>query len=60
MEQALELMSGDKVDRAHAGVNLQFAIMDLKAIDRDQDKEINSITRDFIERSMRGRNDIPF
>jgi hypothetical protein len=47
LEKAERLLSGDEVDKIHAKINVQFAIMDLKAIDREQDREIDSMVEQF-------------
>lgn len=47
LEKAERLLSGDEVDKIHAKINVQFALMDLKAIDREQDIEIDSMVEQF-------------
>lgn len=47
LEKAERLLSGDEVDKIHAKINVQFALMDLKAIDREQDREIDSMVEQF-------------
>ena len=47
LEKAERLLSGDEVDKIHAKINVQFALMDLKAIDRQQDREIDSMVEQF-------------
>ncbi len=39
----------DNVDLLHAKINLQFAIMDLKTIDRHQDAEMESMAHQYME-----------
>jgi len=47
LEKVERLLSGDEVDKIHAKINVQFALMDLKAIDREQDIEIDSMVEQF-------------
>lgn len=53
LENAKELMSGDKVDREHANVNILFAIQDLKQWEMQQDTE----TADLIKQAMETLNE---
>lgn len=39
----------DNIDLLHAKINLQFAIMDLKSIDRQQDIEIEAMAHQYME-----------
>lgn len=39
----------DNIDLHHAKINLQFAIMDLSAIDREQDREMESMAHQYME-----------
>jgi len=47
-EKLLQGNTGDNVDLLHAYINLQFALMDLKEIDQDQDKEMQSMADDYM------------
>lgn len=47
LERALLLLGGDKLDRQHAVICIQFAMLDLKELDRNQDKEIASMVADY-------------
>lgn len=47
LEKVERLLSGDEIDKIHAKINVQFAIMDLKAIDREQDREMDSMVEQF-------------
>lgn len=48
----LEGNTGDNVDLLHAYANLQFALMDLREIDYEQDKEIASMGEDYMRGFM--------
>ena len=48
-EKLLSSQMEDNLDLLHAKINLQFAIMDLKSIDRQQDREIESMAHQYME-----------
>lgn len=52
LDKSLELLknhTADNIDLIHARINLQFAVMDLKAIDREQDREMEAMAHQYIE-----------
>lgn len=48
-EKLLSSQMEDNLDLLHAKINLQFAIMDLKSIDRQQDREIEAMAHQYME-----------
>lgn len=48
-EKLLSSQMEDNLDLLHAKINLQFAIMDLKSIDRQQDAEIEDMAHQYME-----------
>ena len=56
-EKLLSSQMKDNLDLLHAKINLQFAIMDLKSIDRQQDVEINDMIeqykKDYIDKGIK-------
>lgn len=50
LKSAKVLLDGDELDRKHARIYLQFAIQDLKTLDRQQDAEIADIIKSSMEK----------